>query len=117
MLQYPQGGEDMKSEKIVVSAICVLLNILGLFFAAHYFNVYMSNTRHGLYAVFAIFAIAEALFTGVSFYLYLKDLKNRFVSAIYVISTIFAIPILVITAFWILYFAGMQIPPQLCDTI
>ena len=104
----------MKNVKIVVSSICVLLIVLGLVFATHYFNVYISDARYCIYLVFAIFAFVESMFAGLSFCFYLKGMKNRFVLITYIVSVFFAIPVLFCTTFWILYFAGIQLlpPPQ-----
>ena len=101
----------MKKEKIIVSSICILLIVLGLVFAIHYFNVYISNTRYSIYLVFAIFAFVESVFTGLSFCFYFKGVKNRFVLITYVASFVLAIAVLFCATVWILYFAGIQILP------
>ena len=101
----------MKKEKILVSALCVLLIVLGLVFAIHYFNVYIGNTRYSIYLIFAIFAFVESLFTGLSFCFYLKGMKNRFVLITYIVSFILAIAVLFCAIVWILYFAGIQLLP------
>ncbi len=104
----------MKKDKAFISLICVSLIVLGFVFAIYYFKAYVSNTRHIIYFIFSLFSIAESLFTGFSYYLYLRGLKKSFVIIIYIISAFLTIPILLFTMFWVLYFVGLQIvpPPQ-----
>ena len=101
----------MKKVRVLINMAFILLIILGLVFATYYFSVYVRNTRHFIYFVFALFAVAESLFTGLSFGLHLRELQNKYVKIIYIISAILAIPILLFTLFWILYCFGIQIVP------
>ena len=104
----------MKREKAFIVSFCVLWIILGIVFATYYLNVYISNTNHIFYLVLSICSFAESLFVGFSLYLYLKELKKRFATIIYIISALLTIPVLAFTIFWFLYFIGIQIlpPPQ-----
>ena len=102
----------MKKKRILISSLLVLLIALGLFFTTEYFTFYISNTRHILYLILAVLAMVETLFAGLSFCFYLRSLRNRFVPITYTILVICAIPICLIAMFWVLWLAGMQIPPQ-----
>lgn len=102
----------MKKEKILTSSVLAFLIALGLFFTIDYFTFYVSNTRHILYLIIAVLAMVETLFAGLSLYFCLRSLKNRFVSVTYILLVICAIPICFIAVFRVLWFAGMQIPPQ-----
>lgn len=104
----------MKKDKAIISLICATFTVLGFVFAIYYFNSYINDTRHIIYFIISLLAIAESLFAVFSCYLYLRGVKKRFVIIIYIISTILTIPILLLTTFWFLYIIGFKIipPPQ-----
>lgn len=104
----------MKKERIIISLICIPLILLGLVFATHFLRAYVSDPRFSFALVFTLLAFAEALFTGLSYYLYLRNQEGTFAIIIYIMSAILTIPVVLCTALLILYFCGLQMipPPQ-----
>ena len=104
----------MKFKKACIGFACVLFVLLGLVFAAYYFDVYLSNVSHSIYLAFALLAISESLTAGISFYLSIfKNCKSKFAKIIYLITAVLALPVLLVTMFWILYFVGVQLIPAM----
>ncbi len=101
-------------KRLIYIGIYTLLIILGIVFAAFYFRAYREYSNDIVYFVFSSVCFAEAVFTAVSFFFYIRKIHNRATMILKIVAVVCCIPILLVTTFWFLYFIGFKIipPPQ-----
>lgn len=104
----------MKKDCIIRNAIFILLMLISIIVAVYYFLAYLLHTQDTVNLAFSLMGFAESLFAGLSLSLCWKRRVDGLALSIYAITIILAIPVLLVTIIWLLYFAGLQFlpPPQ-----
>ena len=87
--------------KVLAVACYILLILLSITAAVLYCGVYQDNASDLGYGLFSLLCAVEGLVSGLSLAFYMKNKRNRVVTAVFVLSVVLAIPVLIVGVFWL----------------
>jgi len=101
-------------KKAFILTGCGMLILWCITAALLYCGMFQDNPSDFGYGLFGLLCGAEGLASGMSLVFYWMSKRNRFVTAVYVLSTVLAVLVVISGMFWLLYAVGIQIlpPPQ-----
>lgn len=100
-------------KKVLQCFTLSFLVVLGILFALYYGNVYTNDTKEMVYLCFSILSTLEAITTAFTLFFFLLAKKGPWIKAVYALSGILCVPVLLFVAIWILHWIGFDLLPPL----